>query len=356
MSYFAGSVTPTLAGPTKFPAMHGKTDILNAATALHLVGAGSGPAARLIGSLCDETLGAQQLASRIESHPVLCARVLKVANSPYYGQAKSVNTVQRALLVLGVNAVRGIAAAACINQVMPRRTAAIHDLERIFNHGLATALAAEALAGSAHPSVAPDAFIAGLLHNLGIIIQASLDPAGTTALIAACSLNSTADIRLLESQHSSVRHEECAAVLFDAWGLPDPLVAAALHHHRPDEARPAHRTLVGLVGDGSLLALGCGFTHSLEPAQPYGLVESPLAANLTERVNQLINALALHRSSQKAPAASRSNSATQSARHLRLQSCEAQLPSIPLISIWRRSARVAPKWLNMSCQEPAGLI
>src|SRR3569833_3221540 len=88
--------------------------ILAAANSLQLGGSGRNSPARLIGQLCDEHLTADELVARIEAHPVLCARVLKVANSPYYGQSGSVVTIKRAQLLLGVNAVREVATAACI--------------------------------------------------------------------------------------------------------------------------------------------------------------------------------------------------------------------------------------------------
>jgi HD-like signal output (HDOD) protein len=242
--------------------------ILEAAQALHLQGAGNGSPARLIAQLCDERLSSDELAAHIEVHPVLCARVLKVANSPYYGQGGSVATIQRALLLLGVNAVRGIAAAACIRQVLPQRVGALPDLSRIMTHSLATAVACDGLAKVTAPAVARDAFIAGLIHNLGTVVQAGLDPAGTTALLAARSADPEQDLRSVEVQYCQAGHELCAAVLFNAWDLPQSLVVSAQHHHDPVQAPNPHRLLAGLVWAGSHLALCCQFTYSLEPRAP----------------------------------------------------------------------------------------
>ena len=218
--------------------------------------------------MCDEHLTADELVARIEAHPVLCARVLKVANSPYYGQSGSVVTIKRALLLLGVNAVRGIAAAACVRQAMPHRMSLIPDLTAIMTHSLATAVACDMLANAALPELAPDAFIAGLIHNLGTVVQASLNPTGTAALIGARVRDSSQDLRTVELQYCRPGHEECAAVLFDAWSLPEALVLSAQHHHVPEEAPDSHRMLARLVWAGGHLALCCRKTYVLEPMPP----------------------------------------------------------------------------------------
>jgi len=242
--------------------------ILEAANCLHLEGSGRNSPARLIGQLCDERLTADELVARIEAHPVLCARVLKVANSPYYGQGGSVATIKRALFLLGVNSVRGIAAAACIRQAMPHRMGLIPDLPAIMTHSLATAVACDMLATAAMPDLAADAFIAGLIHNLGTVVQASLNPTGTAALIAARVRDSSQNLRTVELQYCQPGHEECAAVLFEAWSLPAALVLSAQHHHVPEEAPDSYRMLAGLVWAGGHLALCCRKTYALEAMPP----------------------------------------------------------------------------------------
>jgi HD-like signal output (HDOD) protein len=243
----------------------GPAAIREAAAALCMAEAGTSSPARLISLLCDERLSADDLAGKIEAHPVLSARVLQVANSPYYGQVKSVGTIKRALQLLGINAIRGIAAAAFIDQVIPRRIATLPDTPSLLRHSLATAIACEMLATRVNPLLTPDAFIAGLIHNLGTVIQASLDPSGTAALIAARATDPCGAIRSLEQKHCQLHHEKCGAVLFDAWQLPDSLVNVALHHHDPDNAPDPHRALVGFVWVGANLALSCSNTFSLEP-------------------------------------------------------------------------------------------
>lgn len=242
--------------------------LLEAASSLRLVGATASASARLIRMLCDETVGADELSIRIERDPVLCARVLRVANSAFYAQQRSVTSIRRALLVVGLNAVRGIAAAACIDQVMPPRVAALPDTSALLRHSLATGLASEMLAACRFPALLAEAFIAGLLHNLGVIIQAIVDPSGTTAMIAALGSRAPSDIRALERHHAAIAHEEAIAVVFDTWQLPHSLIAAASHHHLPGGAPENYRPLAMVVGTAARLAATYGNAFSLEPTGP----------------------------------------------------------------------------------------
>jgi HD-like signal output (HDOD) protein len=71
----------------------------------------------------------------------------------------------------------------------------------------------------------------------------------------------------LEAKHASVGHEECIAVVFEAWQMPESLAAAAGNHHAPMNAAESHRDLASLVNLGASLALAMDPTAtSMEPA------------------------------------------------------------------------------------------
>ena len=240
--------------------------MLEAAGTLRLMGLNASASSRLITMLCDETVSADELSLRIEREPVLSARVLRVANSAFYGQQRSVTTIRRAVLVLGLKALRGIAAAACIDQVVPTKVAILPDASAWLHHSLATALASEMLAGSSAPEISSVAFIAGLLHNLGVLIQTVVNPEGVAGMICARRADPHRDIRELEQEHSVPPHERIAGLVFEDWRLPPGTVAAAMHHHRPAEAPAEFRPLAQLVGTAAHVALICGATYSLELA------------------------------------------------------------------------------------------
>src|ERR1700759_2533829 len=114
--------------------------ILKAAADLRMDKVGPDSPASLITVLCDDSVGADELELRIEAQPLLSERVLQVANSPYYGQAKTVANIRRALMLLGINVVRGITAAACVDQVVPQRIGSLPDMSALLRPSLATGI------------------------------------------------------------------------------------------------------------------------------------------------------------------------------------------------------------------------
>jgi HD-like signal output (HDOD) protein len=243
-----------------------RTQILKAAASLGVLGNGANSAPRIMAALCNPEVSPRQVAALVGKEPALYARVLRVANSPYYGQSRSITTIDRALVVLGVDAVRGIAAAACLDRSLPRRGEdSVVDMKSVIQHSIATAASAESLARIRRPALAAEAFIAGLLHNLGIVVQLHLDAPGVLAMIKLREAGDVRDIRAVESDCVAIGHEECIGVIFEAWQLPESLIAAARDHHDPMAAAPAHRELAALINLGANLGLACGSTFGLEP-------------------------------------------------------------------------------------------
>jgi HD-like signal output (HDOD) protein len=274
--------------------------ILKAATALGVLGSGPLGAQRILALLCDPAVSASRVAAVMAREPGLTLRVLRVANSAFYGAARNITTIDRAFLLLGLDAVRGIAAAACLDRTVRRATATTPiDMDALVHHSLGTAVAAETLARLRHRALAADAFIAGLLHNLGVAVQAQVDPRGLGELIDALRAAPERGLTALEAERVQVGHEHCAAVLFEAWKLPAALVEATRHHHDPLAAPQSHRALAALVNLGIQLSLACGNTYALEPAAPQrdaavmallGLSDADLdrvAAELPGRLAQL---------------------------------------------------------------------
>ena len=244
-------------------------EILEAAESLGVVGSDACGAPQLLAALCSPDAGSAEVLGLMRREPALCARVLRVANSAYYGQSRNITSIDRALVLLGLDAVRGIAAAGCLSRTFRRGSPqSLLDLRSVLDHSLATAIAAESLARMRSPGLAADAFIAGLLHNLGIMVQMQLDQRGVEAIARLRGRLDNRDIRTLEAEHASVGHEQCIAVILDSWQLPAALIAATGHHHDPMSAPEPHRRLAAFTSLGAGLALTGGIAFTLEPQSP----------------------------------------------------------------------------------------
>jgi HD-like signal output (HDOD) protein len=246
-------------------------DIVKAASALGVIGGGAQTAHRILAALCDPDLGAREVADIVLREPGLAARVLKVANSVYYGQSRSIATLDRALLILGLDAVRGITAAACLDRSIARRNqfGAI-DPRALVHHCVASAFAAEELAKLSGRGTAAEAFMAALLHDFGVPVQERLDPEGVAALIKALREQPDAEVHALK-----ISHTRCAQVIFEGWQLPPSITLAVLHHDDPNAAPGPAKELTTLVHLGIQLSIEAGFTYPAEPRQ-FRVAREPL--------------------------------------------------------------------------------
>lgn len=203
---------------------------------------------RLLAALWSDTLDGEGVARLVSAEPNLTMRILRVANSAYYGLSGTVSSVKRAVLILGHEAVRGIAAAGCLGRTIPASGNAAMGGGRLLRHSIATAVTAQALAEAVRLDRAGDAFIAGLLHDIGVAVQThreGSDPQEQRAL-------------------AELPHAAIGAVLIRAWNLPPWLEAVTQHHDAPLEAPPELRRLSAVVSLADALAGSRGFDHPFE--------------------------------------------------------------------------------------------
>jgi HD-like signal output (HDOD) protein len=230
------------------PGAERSQDLQAAAKALGMAG-GAG-ASRLLALLYDPDVAIDRVLACLNGEPALAARVLKVANSPYYRLSGSVGTVERAVQLLGLSAIRGIAAAGCLDRLAPPRLGPSYDPEIFRRHSLAVAAAAQQFSRAAGAGVDAEAFMAGLLHDIGVLMLVKLDPVAMGRW-APCSELDAATERAAEQAHFGCTHEGAALVLVQAWSLPVWLANALAHHH----GEPPEGPVTDLAALPSLLRL-----------------------------------------------------------------------------------------------------
>jgi len=173
--------------------------------------------------------------NRVLSHdPTLSARILKIVNSAYYGVRREVTSIGTAIGLLGFAAVKSIAIAASLTRMFRGGSVAGgFEARELWKHSIAVATAARALA-PAVPGIEPnDAFLAGLMHDIGIIVelQACRDEFG--AAITAMAADEDLSFLDAEALHIGATHEAFGKALCKAWRLPAALATVTGHHHRP---------------------------------------------------------------------------------------------------------------------------
>lgn len=259
---------------------------------------------RLLGTLDAPDASAQDLATIVEGDPSLAVRLLKVANSSFYGQRGRVATVRGAVVVLGSKTLRSLALAVWTQtlRAQARLGAEAAVVGPLLVHGLTAGVAAGMLMERVERGLAEDAFMAGLLHDIGRVALAfHLGEAYGPRILGPAER----DGLLLHEREAAVLgfdHRAVGAALMDAWGLPPFLGDVAEGHHDLDLV-PRDRMLVATAALADDLAtrlqanLGLGTPRPLRDdlAAAFGLGEpTVLAAFLdacSERVGLLREAL-----------------------------------------------------------------
>jgi HD-like signal output (HDOD) protein len=176
-------------------------------------------AATLMGVLYDPQVRVEGVISALQFDSKLTARVLRVANAPRYRVTGQVGSLERAVQMLGLPAIRGVAAAAALDRLLPANPGVAFDAERFRSHSLATACAAQLLSNAGACGVDGEAFIAGLLHEVGWLLLAHHD-AQAVAHYVPPSTAAAALHRAAEKEHFGITVQECSGWLAEAWNLP----------------------------------------------------------------------------------------------------------------------------------------
>lgn len=198
---------------------------------------------------------AQDLNKIITNDPALGVRILKVVNSAFYGLPGQIASINRAIVLLGLNAVKNIAIAASLarlfrgGQICPG-----FDAKDLWTHSVAVATATKQLGDRSRLELPDEAFLAGLIHDVGIMVEIQTCRAKFVEAFDQFQANEQLSLRQAEQQVLGANHEHFGAALCKAWKLPDSLTYVTGFHHRPLDLAPQHRTLACLVHIADIVA------------------------------------------------------------------------------------------------------
>jgi putative nucleotidyltransferase with HDIG domain len=196
----------------------------------------------------------------------LVARILRAANSVFYGRRAPARTLQDAVLTLGLRKTCDLIVAAAARQLFRASGTRARDL---WHHALATALAAEELARRTRRADPATAFLPGLFHDVGRIAFLLAD-ATSFEVIASLAAAEPEPAALLEREWYAFDHAEAGASLAAEWGLAPESCDAIRWHHAPTEA-PEGQGLALLVAAADELAYRVGLGGGFRPPVPQGL-------------------------------------------------------------------------------------
>jgi HD-like signal output (HDOD) protein len=214
----------------------------------------------------DDRFSAQELATLIANDPAITARLLRLANSAYYGFPRRISTVRDAVVLVGLRAVRAVVLVACMMDpaaVAPYRSGA--DARASWRFSVSVGVIAELLARSEGID-AEAAFTAGVLHNIGLVALEQYRPEGMR--VAMRIVRSGAQTRHeAERAVFGFTDAELGGALAVRWDFPPDLAAAIGDHARSLAELPAPGSLTACVIRARLFARSHAIPDGVAPSQ-----------------------------------------------------------------------------------------
>jgi len=198
------------------------------------------------------------LAKVIETDQAIATKVLRIANSPYYGSVGGVSSVQQASVVLGTKTLMELLSLACASGPLAE-TLKGYELKSgdLWMHSLAVAAGSRMIAKEKKAELTEDAFSAGLIHDVGKLI---LDPhifQRKEAFREAVQNGKDSFLRA-EKEVLGFDHGEIASEVCEKWKIPPHLSLAIRHHHNPAQSEDNELAHIIHVADVVAMMTGIG--------------------------------------------------------------------------------------------------
>jgi len=198
----------------------------------------------------DENVHLDDLAEVIKADQGLASKVLRTVNSSFYGLRQPCATIEKALVMLGLGPVKSLALGFSLVSAVDYANAEQFDFRSYWKRGIDTAVAARNIARAAKLDCADEAFLAGLLHDIGMVAMFRALDTEYTEIIDQVGVDHEqlcqAELKVFELQHP-----EIGAMLAQRWKLPPELVIPIRYHARPTASPLEHAQIARVVAAGN---------------------------------------------------------------------------------------------------------
>ena len=234
-----------------------------------------------------------EIAGVISKDANLTARLLKVANSAFYGFPAPIDSIQRAVTVVGAKQLTTLSYAINIIDAFKNIPSDIVDMASFWRHSIACGICARILAGYKNIQNTERLFVAGLLHDIGRLLLYQYAPADMGRLLVRARSDSSL-LYKLEFETMNCDHTTVGAHLVKKWKLPAMLEDTVNFHHTPQKSRNGIEATIVHIADIMTNAMGVGSSgESLVPPldlqawEKLGLSEHTLTPTIRQMDQQM---------------------------------------------------------------------
>jgi len=210
----------------------------------------------------DMNTSIDKISKTILADQSLTGRVLKISNSSFYGRAKEVATLREAILLLGFSTLRSLVVASSTHSLY--QSAGDETFKRkLWEHSLATAVSARTIACHIQHPKTEEAFIAGLMHDIGKLVMAQKIPDEYMIVVHTVEQSGESYIDV-EERAFGFNHTDVGLLLLHKWSFPQILGNAVFEHHNPTETDDKPVPLSYIINLANCMAkrLDVGFENS----------------------------------------------------------------------------------------------
>jgi putative nucleotidyltransferase with HDIG domain len=219
----------------------------------------------------DPNTSAQQLQQVIADDQAMTARILKIANSALYSCSRKIKTLTEAIVMLGFNSIRSLVVTSAARNLYNTRTSQTGLKERLlWEHSIGCAFACRLMATETRPSLTEEAFLAGLMHDIGKLVLNLQTPEMFDQIVQVV-YNENRSFALTEGEIFGFDHTHVGGMLVNKWKLSPVLEEVIRNHHNDAALSPevplllyldlgnklCHKLGIGFIQDPDLDLVGC---------------------------------------------------------------------------------------------------
>ncbi len=200
----------------------------------------------------DPESGAADLKKIVETDAALTARVLRCVNSSAYAMRREITSVQQAIAFLGLRQVRNLALTATVSELFQQSDkVGPYSRAQLWQHLVSVGICARMIAMRRKMKNFEEAFLAGLLHDIGIVLEDQYAHGPFATLLE--SLDESQTLAAAEKRHLGFDHTTLGARLATSWRFPEAAQAAIRFHHTSANYRGAQGDIVRCVEVANLI-------------------------------------------------------------------------------------------------------
>lgn len=188
---------------------------------------------KIVETASSPSSSAKELNAVVEKDQAFSGKILKLANSAYYGLPRKVGKLTEAIMILGFKTVRNMALSVFTHDNYYKFQSKSVKIKDLWKHAVSAATVGELVGERIGYPNKEELFMCGLMHDLGKTVQAMIFPELFDQLVTLARLKKTSYYQS-ETLVNIPTHEVFAEMLLQSWNFPEMVIAASSRHHRPE--------------------------------------------------------------------------------------------------------------------------